>query len=171
MSFPSADRYWETFHLRELFDEVCRPLQARFVAQAIKTVVDIPRDESVTADRELLRRAVRDLVLNAVDSMPEGGSLIAISAAGPDALELEIADTAELASAEQRGANWGLAVVARIAELHGGSVLAVNCPDGGSAFTLRIPRPAGKKGDSPHLCKAPSGPIRQMGTVPFSSNQ
>ena len=26
----------------------------------------------------------------------------------------------------------------------------------------------GRKGDSPHLCKAPSGPFRQMGTVPFS---
>ena len=26
----------------------------------------------------------------------------------------------------------------------------------------------GRKGDSPHLCEAPSGPFRQMGTVPFS---
>ena len=25
----------------------------------------------------------------------------------------------------------------------------------------------GKKGDSPHLCEAPAGPFRQMGTVPF----
>jgi len=25
------------------------------------------------------------------------------------------------------------------------------------------------KGDSPHLCEAPSGPFRQMGTVPFSA--
>ena len=25
-----------------------------------------------------------------------------------------------------------------------------------------------QKGDSPHLCEAPSGPFRQMGTVPFS---
>jgi Ni,Fe-hydrogenase III large subunit len=28
---------------------------------------------------------------------------------------------------------------------------------------------AGGKGDSPHLCAAPGGPFRQMGTVPFSS--
>ncbi len=27
----------------------------------------------------------------------------------------------------------------------------------------------GEKGDSPHLCEAPSGPFRQMGTVPFFS--
>jgi DNA helicase-2/ATP-dependent DNA helicase PcrA len=29
--------------------------------------------------------------------------------------------------------------------------------------------PAGGKGDSPHLCEAPSGPFRQMGAVPFSA--
>ena len=27
----------------------------------------------------------------------------------------------------------------------------------------------GGKGDSPHLCAAPFGPFRQMGTVPFSA--
>ncbi len=29
-------------------------------------------------------------------------------------------------------------------------------------------QPNGGKGDSPHLCEAPEGPFRQMGTVPFS---
>ncbi len=148
MPFPSAERYWETFRLRELFDEACRPLQARFVAQAIKMIVDIPRDESITADRELLRSAVRSLVLNAVEAMPDGGSLMAISAAAPDALELEISDTADLTPADQHGTDWGLAVAQHIAELHGGSVLAVNCPDGGSAFTLRIPRTAEQQADA-----------------------
>jgi signal transduction histidine kinase len=34
-----------------------------------------------------------------------------------------------------------LAIVRRIAELHGGSLSVANCPDGGVALTLRIPRP------------------------------
>jgi len=37
---------------------------------------------------------------------------------------------------------------------------------------VRFPTPqtcGGGKGDSPHLCEAPGGPFRQMGTVPFSS--
>jgi adenylate kinase family enzyme len=29
------------------------------------------------------------------------------------------------------------------------------------------PETCGEKGDSPHLCEAPFGPLRQMGTVPF----
>jgi signal transduction histidine kinase len=109
----------------------------------------------MSADRALLRRAVRNLVLNAVEAMPDGGTLVATSAAGPQAIELEIADTGPALSDEQRqqafelnptsqrgGTGWGLAVVHRIAELHGGSVTAANCPDGGVAFTLRIPRSA-----------------------------
>jgi signal transduction histidine kinase len=36
----------------------------------------------------------------------------------------------------------GLAIVQRIADAHGGSVSACNCPDGGAAFTVRFLRPA-----------------------------
>jgi signal transduction histidine kinase len=139
--------------LRELFEEVCRPLDSRLNKQAIETVIDIPAEQTVTADRELLQRALRNLVLNAVDAMPDGGLLFATLAAEPDAVELEIADTGAALSDEERrqafelvpavqrgGTGWGLAVVHRIAELHGGSVTVVNCPEGGAAFTLRLPR-------------------------------
>jgi signal transduction histidine kinase len=93
-------------------------------------------------------------VLHAIDAMPEGGSLVATSVVGPHAIELEIADTGPamseqersevfelLSSAERGGTGWGLAVVRRVAELHGGHVTVVNCPDGGVAFTLQIPLP------------------------------
>ena len=154
MSHPSTSGYWGTFPLRELVEEVCQPLEPRFAAQSIQTVIDIPSNQAITADRELLCRAVRNLVLNAMDVMPEGGSLIATSAADPSAVELEIADTGPALSDETRHqaldpqlaperevTGWGLAVVLRIAELHGGSVSATNCPEGGVAFTLRLPRP------------------------------
>ena len=143
------------FPLRDLVDDVCRPLASRLDEQKIQAVIDIPLNLVIVAERELLRRAVRNLILNAVDAMPEGGVLVATSAIGPDAVELEIADTGPALSDEQRqqafellptaqrgGTGWGLAVVRRIAELHGGDVTAANCPEGGAAFTLRIPRAA-----------------------------
>jgi signal transduction histidine kinase len=102
----------------------------------------------------LIRRAVENLIINAMEAMPQGGSLVATSAAEPHAVELEIADTGpamsdaerhdvfDLMPAEQRGSSgWGLAVVRRIAEMHGGRVSAANCPDGGVAFTLHVPSP------------------------------
>jgi two-component system sensor histidine kinase HydH len=153
MPLHSTPRSWETFSLRELVAEVCQPLESRFSAQAIQTVIDIPQDQTITAERELLRRAVRNLVLNAVEAMPDGGLLTATSAVGVDTIELEIADTGPALSDEERqqvfellptaqrgGAGWGMAVVYRIAELHGGRVSVANCPDGGVAFTLGIPR-------------------------------
>ena len=144
-----------TFPMRELVEQVCRPLSSRLSSQAVHTVIDVPEDQMVSADHDLLRRAVRNLILNAVDAMPQGGSLVVTSAAGPDAIELEVADTGPalsdeelqeafelLPSAQRSGTGWGLAVVHRIAELHGGRVTAVNCPEGGAAFTLRIPQAA-----------------------------
>lgn len=155
MLLQQTCRYRATFPLRELVEEVCHSLQSRFQTPAIKTVIDIPSDQTITADRELLGRAVRNLILNAVEAMPEGGSLIATSAVSPNAVELEIADTGSSLSDEQRQqafelhptaqrgeSGWGLAIVHRIAELHGGTVTAANCPEGGGAFTLRIPRKA-----------------------------
>jgi signal transduction histidine kinase len=153
MPMHTIHQYWGTFPLPELVEEVCQPLESRLAAQAIQTIVDIPSSETVTADRELLKRAVRNLLLNAIDAMPKGGLLVVTSAAGPQAIELEVADTGPelseqerqqafelLPSAQRGGTGWGLAVVRRIAELHGGDVTATNCPDGGAAFTLRIPR-------------------------------
>ena len=155
MSLHLTRRDWGTFPLRELVEEVCQPLASRLEAQAIRTDIDIPPSQMVTADQELLRRAVRNLVLNALDAMPEGGLLTATSTIGPRMVELEIADTGASLSDEERnqafeliptaqrgGTGWGLAVVLRIAEVHGRSVTAANCPEGGVAFTLRIPRPA-----------------------------
>jgi signal transduction histidine kinase len=147
-------RSWGTFPLLELVEQVARSLAGRSAAQAIDIVIDVPADQVVTAQRQLFRRAVENLMLAAVEAMPQGGSLVVTSVAKPRAIELEIADTGPaltdrelgevfemLPAAARGGTGWGLAVVRRIAEMHGGSVTAANCPDGGVAFNLRIPRP------------------------------
>jgi len=148
-------RSWSDFPLRELVDEVAQSLASRCKDQSIKVILDVPADLTATANRGLIRRAVEHLMLGAIAAMPKGGSLWATSAAGPDAVELEIADTGPTLSDEARrhafdspggtergAAGWELAMVYHIAKIHGGSVTAANCPEGGAAFTLRIPRRA-----------------------------
>jgi signal transduction histidine kinase len=148
------DPRWQTFFLRKLIQEVCASLAPQMSAQAIQTVLDVPQDLLVTADQEMLRRAVLNLVLNALDAMPDGGTLSVTSVATPRGVELEVADTGSGLSDTARarafepffttkrgGTGLGLAIVHRITEAHGGDVTALNCPEGGAAFTLRIPQP------------------------------
>ncbi len=53
--------------------------------------------------------------------------------------EMQHLASGELPQTSAGTIDFGLAVVCRIAQLHGGKVTAVNCPDGGTAFTLWIP--------------------------------
>jgi signal transduction histidine kinase len=121
----------------------------------VVTTLDIPAGLRVWADRDMLRRAILNLSLNALDAMPDGGDLVFTGFAGAQGFELEVADSGEGLSTEvQRrafepffstksgGTGLGLAIVCRIAESHGGSVTAANCAEGGAAFTIRIPHRA-----------------------------
>jgi len=144
---------WHAFSVRELVDEVCEAVGPQLDAQSIRITTDVAPGVRVSADREMMRRAMLNLMLNALDAMQAGGELIITSFDGPQGFELEIADSGPGLSSEQlqhlfdpfystktTGTGLGLAIVQRIAEAHGGRVTAVNCPEGGAAFTIQIPR-------------------------------
>jgi signal transduction histidine kinase len=141
--------------LRPLMGDMLSSLAPQFMAQGIRPVLNIPPSLVVSADREALRRAVLNLVLNAVDAMPRGGTITATAVSMPGAVELEIADDGPGLSEEAKhrafepffttkshGIGLGLAIVYRLVESHGGEVSARNCSDGGAAFTIRLPRRA-----------------------------
>jgi len=145
--------HWQSFCLRSLIDEIVASVAPQLEAQAIATIRDVPLGTTVTADRDLMRRALLNLVLNALDAMPEGGELVFTSYAGPAGIELEVADSGPgldepalsracepFFTTKSTGTGLGLAIVYRVVEAHGGEVRITNCPEGGAAVTLRIPR-------------------------------
>ena len=134
-------------------EEILDGLAPQLEAQGIEASLDVPPHTSVTADREMLRRAILNLVLNAVDAMPKGGDLVVTSYDRRGALELEIADSGPGLAEEHlgrvfdpffttkpSGTGLGLSIVHRIVESHGGRVTAMNCPEGGAAFTIELPQ-------------------------------
>jgi signal transduction histidine kinase len=144
---------WQTFVVGDLVEEICDSIGPQLEAQMIDVEVDVPPQTLLTADREMVRRALLNLVLNAVDAMPEGGDLVITSYDGARGFELEVADSGPGLSEEdqrrvfepfyttkQNGTGLGLAVVYHVAEAHGGTVTAANCPEGGAAFTIKFPR-------------------------------
>jgi len=105
----------------------------------------------VRGHAEALFRAVRNLVDNAIRHTPGGGSIeVHVSADGivrviddgPGVPETERESIfrrfwrRDRTQAESRG--LGLAIVARVAETHDGSVTVDNLPGGGAVFTLRL---------------------------------
>src|SRR6478752_3487069 len=144
---------WQTFLVCDLVNEVCESLEPQLEAQMIDVDIDVPPNTLLSADREMIRRAVLNLVLNAIDAMPDGGTLVITSYDNARGFELEIADSGPglndevkrrafepFYSTKQNGTGLGLAIVYHVAEAHGGTVTAMNCPEGGAAFTIKIPR-------------------------------
>jgi signal transduction histidine kinase len=145
--------HWQTFVVGDLVNEVCDSLGPQLEAQRIDVDIDVPPHTLLTADREMIRRALLNLVLNSIDAMPNGGMLVITSYDTPRGFELEVADSGPGLSEEdqrkafepffttkQNGTGLGLAVVYHVAEAHGGTVAVMNCPEGGASFTIKIPR-------------------------------
>jgi signal transduction histidine kinase len=146
---------WQSFLVCDLVNEVCESLEPQLEAQMIDLDIDVPPNTLLSADREMIRRALLNLVLNAIDAMREGGELVITSYDSPRGFELEVADSGPgltdevkrrafepFYSTKNNGTGLGLAIVYHVAEAHGGTVTAMNCPEGGAAFTIKIPRRA-----------------------------
>jgi len=147
------DPHWQYFNVRELVDDVRASLAPQLAAQSIEAWLDIPPELTIRADREMLRRALLNLTLNALDAMPDGGRLCVTAEQATDGVALTLSDTGPGLSEEalgrafepffttkRGGTGLGLAIIYRIAEAHGGEVHVCNGPEGGARFTLRIPQ-------------------------------
>jgi signal transduction histidine kinase len=151
----TSDREPRRVHFRpaSVVREILLSLEPQLEAQDIVTNLDIPAHATLLADADMFRRMVLNLVLNALDVMPEGGELIVTGVDTRGGFELEVADSGPGLSddvaphvfepfftTKSGGTGLGLAIVQRIADAHGGAVYARNCPEGGAAFTVRFSR-------------------------------
>jgi len=107
---------------------------------------------SLYADPELLHRALSNLVLNAIDAMPEGGTLTLSAKPRGDQVEIRIADTGAGLTPEecqrlftpyyttkQHGTGLGLAIVQSVIADHAGTIAVENRPGGGAIFIITLP--------------------------------
>jgi len=112
----------------------------------------------ITADEELIRQVVINLVTNAIQYTPSGGSVEVVVRLDKPWAVLEVADTGiglsqtaqrhlfeefyrspEAKKIFQDGTGLGLSICKRIIDIHGGQISAQSRPGGGSVFSIRLP--------------------------------
>jgi two-component system nitrogen regulation sensor histidine kinase NtrY len=112
-----------------------------------------PHIESVAADPELLHRAISNLVLNAMDAMPQGGTLTLRTRSEDSRVLIEIADSGSGLTPEeceriftpyytskQHGTGLGLAIVQSVVSDHGGRVRVQSELGRGTTFVIELPK-------------------------------
>ena len=115
---------------------------------------------TVQADPDLLHRALQNLVLNAVDAMPAGGTLTIRTQAQNGSVRMEVSDTGSGLTREecerlftpyyttkQYGTGLGLAIVQSVVSDHQGRITVESEPGRGTTFRIDLPvQPPGSDG-------------------------
>jgi len=106
----------------------------------------------ISADPDLLHRAISNLVLNAIDAMPQGGELTVRTQASGEHVEVSVADTGTGLTEEecsriftpyytskQHGTGLGLAIVQSVVSDHGGRISVESGREKGTTFRIELP--------------------------------
>lgn len=107
----------------------------------------------IDADSDLLHRAFQNLVLNALDAMPAGGTLTLRSGDREDTVRIEVADTGKGLTPEecsrlftpyyttkQQGTGLGLAIVQSVVSDHHGTISVTSEEGRGTTFRIDLPK-------------------------------
>jgi signal transduction histidine kinase/type II secretory pathway pseudopilin PulG len=130
--------------------EIAKPqLQKAKIYVAQLLPIDVPE---VYVDRALLKQAVLNLVLNAVEAMPAGGQLRLVLSRRGEMAEITVGDTGRGIPVENRqkifqlffttrpgGSGIGLASTFRIVQLHNGSIDFTTEVGRGTTFRIELP--------------------------------
>ncbi len=130
--------------------ELARPLAE---TAKIEVTVDQQTDgASISVDLDLLKQAMLNVVINAIEAMPDGGELLFQSSVDGHDAEIRISDTGcgipasvrnkifgLYFTTKEKGSGIGLAMTFRIVQLHDGTINFTSEPRKGTTFIIRVP--------------------------------
>jgi signal transduction histidine kinase len=139
--------------LRDVIREIEELTRPQAEAARIRMIVEPdPDGVDVRVDRDMFKQAFLNVVINAIQSMKDGGELRLECSSAGDTAEIRIKDTgagipAELRekifrlyfTTKQGGSGIGLAMTFRIVQLHDGTIDFSSEPGKGTTFVIRLP--------------------------------
>jgi signal transduction histidine kinase len=142
----------ETVDLNGLVHDSLKVFEAQMQATGVALRLDLAADlRAIQADPGQLGRALQNLVLNAIDAMPSGGTLAIRTAAHEGGVRLEVADTGQGLTQEEcdrlftpyyttktHGTGLGLAIVQSVISDHGCKIGVRSEPGKGTTFVIDL---------------------------------
>lgn len=142
----------------------CKEVSVKLLAKSALAMVPIPEkvqiltnieeDQKINADEEKMTRVFINLLKNAIDAMPDGGTihLNSVTVGASDHVEISVSDTgvgipaeilprlfSPLLTTKAQGMGFGLAICKRIVEAHGGIITIKTVVGRGTTFTIILP--------------------------------
>jgi two-component system nitrogen regulation sensor histidine kinase NtrY len=145
----------EPVDINQLAREVLQLFEAQLEAPGrppVKAILQLAVDAGeVRADPDQLRRALHNLVLNALDAMPQGGALVFRTSRHDNKVAIEISDDGEGLTPEecdrlftpyyttkQHGTGLGLAIVQSVVSDHKGTITVHSELGKGTTFRIEL---------------------------------
>ena len=138
--------------LAGLIDDVVKIQTPHFAQLNIQIEHCIPTDlPTVTVDRDKIKQALLNLVKNAAESMPGGGTIDIEINTSEEGVSIDVTDTGTgipldidafepFVTTKKQGTGIGLVVVRQIVIAHGGKISYRSRPGEGTTFRIELPR-------------------------------
>jgi two-component system sensor histidine kinase HydH len=139
--------------LPKVVEAALRSVSGHLTSQGIQVIGSYSHErQAIEADEELLELAIRNVLMNAIEAMPDGGTLELSLASHPDGMLLSIKDSGvgihpgDLANifdpfftSKAQGSGLGLSTVHRIISDHSGEINLSSTPGRGTEVQIRLP--------------------------------
>jgi PAS domain S-box-containing protein len=133
-----------------LFKTALALLQVQEKIKVVDATVDVPR---IRADTGKMTRVFINLIKNAFEAMPQGGTLTVTSCEENENWAITFEDTGvgmsedtlkhlwtPLFTTKAKGMGFGLSICKRIVEAHGGRIVVASAVNKGTTFKLTLPK-------------------------------
>jgi signal transduction histidine kinase len=127
-------------------------LEFKIRKNGVTVIREYQAADPILFDPDRMEQVALNLILNALEAMPEGGTLTVKTRSLPEGVGVIFEDTGTgidpairermfepFESTKEQGTGLGLAIVHRIVRNHGGDITVESSPGKGSRFIIRLP--------------------------------